>query len=239
MAKPPKTLATVGSVDGTTDEDGRNAIGAPAIERVASTFTDTSSSSGSVVESIHPGYKNSFLLPFRSASPLSSLQRGNSDPFSSSAVTIDAGANDIILFARECFIPSQFAVSADKVQLSSAALKNWHDFLQDLRDPGSATAMLSIYATGAAVVTGDSSYKQRAISYRIQSSKFLRDRLTLELRPPSALLYAHLRRAFASEVVAQDSTAARVHGNMLATLLRHDAERDALDPLLLGFFLWQ
>ena len=121
--------------------------------------------------------------------PLSPLG-GNSDPFASLPINIDSRTNEIIRFSREYFIPAQFSLPANRVMEAGPARRNWVDFCNDMTDPGAAFAVLSLYATGAAIVSGNPVYERQALAYRVKSSVLLRERLEREMDKPSPQMYS-------------------------------------------------
>jgi hypothetical protein len=162
--------------------------------------------------------------------PTGILQRGNSDPFSAWRVTIDASANDVLTFGRECFLPALY--NRDAIRGSLTAFRIY----EDLIDEGAASALISFYATTLAVVSKNPKDRALALTYQTDSITRLRLRVTTEYE--YAGIIAQVLRLFCCDILTRNLKAAKVHASLLRKLFELSAGDAVLDVPTLSVALY-
>lgn len=136
-------------------------------DRTAVTAVDGSyelgSLSGTSTDSIHP---------------LTILQKGNSDPFSSYAIPIKAETNETLLFYESNVLPLLVAYMEANGVSASAGKASWHDPFSSLHDKCAAYGLL---ARTAVVMSRSAAPGSRlvvnSLVYKKKTSELLRARL--------------------------------------------------------------
>ena len=173
---------------------------------------------------------------------LNVIYKGNSDPFETRAVLVNADINRIVTFIRDVALPSLYfnpffthctertpgastILGKSTVISSRAAARDWKQIVANLDNEGPALACLAAFLyllskfTGASTQGHDS---QASLSMRTKSSALLRDalrhhRLAVPLQKPLVL---HIFWLFRAEAFAGNLDAATVHGSMLWKLIK-------------------
>lgn len=171
----------------------------------------------------------------QSESPLSMLQKGNSDPFDSFAIAIDAWANRFMDFGRTFLIPALYQSGKRGWVPSSPAARNWHAGVRDLSDECAAFGLMAYYATALTIVSGDASAARRALALKTKAVELLRAHMSIYLEHHLYIdtnLQGLIFRLFRAEILGRNPGAALVHGNMLRSGLERQSAAGTMD---LGF----
>jgi len=182
---------------------------------------------------------------------LNVVYKGNSDPFKTRAVLVNANINRIVTFIREVALPSLYftpylrhcaqgsqdapAILAKSTVISSrAAARDWKQIVANLDSEGPALACLAAFLcllsrfTGASTYVHDSSV---SLLMRTKSSALLRDALCNhdQTVPLQKSLVIHMFWLFRAEAFAENLAAATVHGSTLWRLMKVGIATGAVD----------
>ncbi|KAJ9603760.1 hypothetical protein H2200_011946 [Cladophialophora chaetospira] len=159
-------------------------------------------------------------------SPLSLVQKGQSDPFNAYSIKIDARVNQIMTFYRDSVMPLLFEgpafVEAKKV--------SWKDIVNGLEAPGSAYCYLARNSAAAAIVAPSTELAKQTYMYQARSTKALREYLNQE----SSIILSRrtvlwIFTLFDAEVMARNLPGAVAHGGMLVRYYKAQSERGPVD----------
>ncbi|KAH0841715.1 hypothetical protein AYO21_01053 [Fonsecaea monophora] len=188
-------------------------------------------------------------------SPVTVLNKGNSDPFSASAVPITVEENRIVTFYRDILIPATWRLDVkSKDNLANARAKvDWRVCSAGLLDKGTALAFIGSNAALVAMCTGADtsqgrSLVQKSLVYRAKSTAALRQKLA-GISKVDHWIWWHIFMIWTAEIAAENVEAAQMHGKMLRKFVDQHFEQgrglfDKLDEIgltmieLLFFFLY-
>ncbi|OQU94677.1 hypothetical protein CLAIMM_01007 [Cladophialophora immunda] len=188
-------------------------------------------------------------------SPVTVLNKGNSDPFGACAIPITVEENSILTFYRDILLPAAWRLDAkSKQNLASARAKaDWEVCTAGLRDEGTALAFIGSNASLVAMCTGSETRRgkflqQKSLVCRAKSTAALRQKLA-RLSKVDPWIWWHIFMIWSAEIAAENVIAARMHGQMLSKLVDEHFQQggglfDRLDEIgltmveLLFFFLY-
>ena len=187
---------------------------------------------GEVDMQTRPASPKTGALPRHIASPVNLLQRGNSDPFDSYQITIDAWANRFLDFGNKFLIPALFQLGAWGRHCPVA--RTWNAG-KDLSDESTALGLMIYNATAMALISKDANVARRSLVFKIKALELLRVRLRYVERGCIDMdTQEMVFRLFRAEILGRNPTAALVHGNMLRIILQQRSSRGTID---LGFLI--
>jgi hypothetical protein len=83
------------------------------------------------------------------------IQKGNSDPFSTSTIVVDSTASQLLTFNRSCLLPSIHGREIDVAKTTSYATSYWQDSIASLQDECQGCGYLARFAAILASITSD------------------------------------------------------------------------------------
>ena len=169
--------------------------------------------------------------------PVTILSRGNSDPFNTAVLVIDATANELLVFNRECFVPWINSMEKGNNQEASYNNKFVQTNVAALHDETTAHASLASLAMVLANATGNEKYRSYALNLVRHAYRGLRTELTTSSQDDRAAM--RMFALFRFEIMAQNPHAAAIHIQALQDLLVEQRRRgQTLNPLLLSAAGW-
>jgi hypothetical protein len=172
------------------------------------------------------------------ASPANIIGRGSSDPFNAAAVVIDATANDLMRFSRECFVPWIDSLEGGEKKIQSYRNKFVLTPIESLHHGANAHANLAMLSVVLARVTNNAA--MRVYAYRLANVayKALQDALpgsqSLDDEVPLRIL-----SLLAFEIMANDPAAAALHARALQLKFTECRMRkEKIDPTYLNAALF-
>ena len=168
--------------------------------------------------------------------PVPILSQGNSDPFKTAVVVIDAIANELLVFNRDCFVPWINSMEKGKNQEASYNNKLVQTNVVALHDETTAHASLASLAMVLANATGNEKYRAYALGLIRHAYRGLRLELASSQDDRAAMRIFTL---FRFEIMAHNSDAAAIHIQALQNLLIEQRKRgQTLNPRLLSAAGW-
>ena len=169
--------------------------------------------------------------------PVTNLGKGNSDPFNTAVLVIDATANELLVFNRECFVPWINSMEKGKNQEASYNNKFVQTNIAALHDETTAHASLASLAMVLANATGSDKYRLYALHLIRHAYRGLRMELASSPRGDRAAM--RMFALFRFEIMAHNPDAAAVHIQALQNLLVEQRRRgQTLNPILLSAAGW-
>jgi hypothetical protein len=159
------------------------------------------------------------------------IQKGNSDPFSTSTIVVDLTVSQLLTFNRGCLLPSIHGREIDVAKTASYATSYWQDSIASLQDECRGCGYLARFAAILASITSDRKMMVTAMVFKQRASELLRVRLAkhsdmqLQRRRGSAQatdLCWSIYSLLTADVAAQNFSAAAVHGRILTKFLQPD-----------------
>ena len=154
-------------------------------------------------------------------SPCTIVQKGNSDPFGTFAVTINPTVNNLMVFSRDVLLPAlhnKEHSSGVSIYSSSA----WSDAVVALHDECRALGALSRTATTLSKLTGELAMTRLAHDYKNRASELLRHHLAQASTADRPQTYKSIFWLLAAENADENWSAATIHARMLGKLLGDD-----------------
>ena len=178
---------------------------------------------------------------FLSSPPQTMLRKGNSDPFHTFGISIDATVNSLLKFHHDCIIPSAYHVEVSSVTRPPNAIAAFNDAIFALRDECTGYSLLSAITTIMAAVARNPSMTKQALIYKNKSSALLRHRLGHggNAYDDRAQLYWPIMGLLTVETTSRNECGARLHADMLAYLIRKSGGLTAVDNRFRTQLLWE
>ena len=165
--------------------------------------------------------------------PLTILQKGNSDPFESSAVRVTPEIAEIMCFFKDYYLPTSYGTDAKAWFRPYGAHKQWCDTVALLNSRSCGPAFLLTQATLMANLSQSRSRKAELLSLKGDSFKALRSSIAAQgdgdINVINGVVFL-----FAAEVFAGNVVEAILHGKTLQRLLVHEAKHNAAFPIYHG-----
>jgi hypothetical protein len=178
---------------------------------------------------------------FLSSSPQTIMRKGNSDPFHTFGISIDATVNSLLKFYHDCIIPSAYHIEVASVTRPAGAIAAFNDAIFALRDECTGYSLLSAMMAVMAAVAHNPAMTKQALVYKNKSSVVLRHRLGHDgnaYNDPSQL-YRSIMGLLAVETTLRNEQGARLHADMLAYLIRKSGGLAAMDDRFRTQLLWE
>jgi hypothetical protein len=176
------------------------------------------------------------------------VQKGNSDPFSTSAIVVDSTVSQLLIFYRSCLLPSLHGRAIDVANTPSYATSYWQDSIASLQDECKGCGYLARFAAILASITSDPKMMTTAMVFKQRATELLRSRLAkygnmqVQSRRGNARvtdLCWSIYSLLAADVAAQNYSAAAVHGRILTKFLQpEDPSLAVTDAKLLHAVLY-
>jgi hypothetical protein len=157
------------------------------------------------------------------------MQKGNSDPFSTSVIAVDSTVSQLLAFNRNCLLPSIHGREIDVAGTTSYATSYWQDSIASLQDECQGCGYLARFAAILASITSDRKMMMTAMVFKQRASELLRLRLAkranmqLQSRRGNAQLTDlcwSIYSLLTADVAAQNYSAAAMHGRILRKFLQ-------------------
>lgn len=163
----------------------------------------------------------------RATTPVSTVQKGNSDPFHAWSFEITPQVNDLIKFYRDWILPSMYHTESRKAVTSKAAIRDYADTVAGLQDEAGAYAFLARNA----FVAGKSNpaMRQIAAEYSGKSTKLLAKKVGSGENLQTATMYWHINNLWAGETVDKNFDAASAHGKMVRHMMMEQIKTGKVD----------
>jgi hypothetical protein len=193
-----------------------------------------------------PPYKTSQLIKFRatlkqharnrkddppSKAPFAAfniLTHGNSDPFNTLAIPLDATVSHLLQYSKEVMIPSVYSMEIRPTTPSLGIAKAWEHVTLAFEDECAISAYLAISATSLMRVAPSADLVRVALKYNNRSSALLRQRIASNRIDPR--LYIIVLWLSANALATGDFTAGMVHANTLCYLVRQGGGIALVEP---------
>ena len=182
-------------------------------------------------------------------SPNSRLQKGNSDPFSTSAIVVDSTVSQLLIFNQTCLLPSIHGRAMDIANTAFYITSCWQDSIASLQDECKGCGYLARFAAILASITSDPKMMTTAMVFKQRATELLRSRLAkygnmqVQSRRGNARvvnLCLSIYSLLAADVAAQNYSAAAVHGRILTKFLQpEDPSLAVTNAKLLHSVLYQ
>ena len=170
--------------------------------------------------------------------PMTLLNKGNSDPFNASVLVIDATANELLVFNRECLVPWINSTEEGQEHTTSYSNKFVKNTVESLHDERVAHASLAALAMVVANSTGNRT--MRAYGLRLVGQAYgdlQKHFLQRSNNDQDAIL--RIFAIFLFELVARNPQAAAIHMQALHNkLLEQKQQGRAIDPQLISAAGW-
>jgi len=176
------------------------------------------------------------------SSPLQTmLQKGNSDPFHTFGISINATVNNLLKFLHDCIIPSGYHIEVSSVTRPPNAIAAFNDAIFALRDECTGYSLLSAMTMVMAAVARNPAMTRQALIYKNKSSALLRHRLGHDGKAYDDLaqLFRPIMGLLTVETILHNDSGARLHADMLAYLIRKSGGLTAVDSRIRTQFLWE
>jgi hypothetical protein len=176
-----------------------------------------------------------------SSPPQTILRKGNSDPFHTFGISIDATVNSLLKFHHDCIIPSAYHVEVASVARPPGAIAAFNDAISALRNECTGYSLLAAMMAVMAAVARNPAMTKQALIYKNKSSALLRHRLGHDgnaYNDPSQL-YQPILGLLTVEIALQNDCGAQLHADMLAYLIRKSGGLAAIDSGFRTQLLWQ
>jgi hypothetical protein len=176
-----------------------------------------------------------------SSPPQTILRKGNSDPFHTFGISIDATVNSLLKFHHDCIIPSAYHVEVTSVARPPGAIAAFNDAISALQDECTGYSLLSAMMTVMAAVAPNPTMTKDALIYKNKSSALLRHRLGHggNAHNDPSQLYQPIMGLLTVETALQNACGARLHADMLAYLIGKSGGLAAIDNGFRTQLLWQ
>lgn len=164
---------------------------------------------------------------------------GNSDPFNSMPIRLDARTNAILSFGRDVYNPAMLPIYLPARQLTKKEARvqatdcNWQGIVHRMQSEGSAHGVICFYATVMSVVTGCSTWSRMALSLQVKCMSYLRTRLLQAEISQYSDIIIQVVSLCASENITGRMSAAKAHCNFLSILFGICADHGLVDALSL------
>jgi hypothetical protein len=171
------------------------------------------------------------------ASPITILRKGNSDPFSTFPVPVNARVNRLLSFGRDCVDPAFRSGGPRGFKPSNLGVEFSH--YQSLTDKCTGYIVLSFYASCMAIVASQAESTTESLVLRSLGSEILR-RQIIEydiLNSPAAASLVY--RMYRAEVLDNNIDGAQVHERMLKRMFMSSPQQQGIDLALLTLVLYQ
>lgn len=154
-------------------------------------------------------------------SPLTVINKGNSDPFNALAVPINAQENSILSFYRDYMLPTAFHLThKSKWSLASVrAIADWTICVLGLEGAGTAYAFIGSNASLAGQCADSAVLHKESLVCRTKSTAALREKLSHISDISRPKLFWHIYMLWTAEIAAENWVAAQLHGKMLKTFV--------------------
>lgn len=173
----------------------------------------------------------------RSISPVTFVQKGNSDPFSTFTFKVDPQANELIGFYRDYIIPGIYHTDSRRKALSNtSAQRDFNDIIEGLKDEGGAYGFLARNAFVAA--RSNPSMRKAAAIYGDKSVKLLLKKVAKDKELQDQKTYWHVNNLWAAETIDGNLTGALAHGKMLRFLFEQQVKDGKVDYKFLLYVIY-
>jgi hypothetical protein len=181
--------------------------------------------------------KRDFLSP----PPQTMLRKGNSDPFHTFGISIDATVNSLLKFHHDCIIPSAYHIEVSSVTRPPNAIAAFNDAIFALQDECTGYSLLSAMTTVMAAVARNPAMMRQALIYKNKSSALLRHRLGHDgnAYDDRAQLYRPIMGLLMVEITLRNECGAQLHADMLAYLIKKSGGLTAVDNRFRIQLLWE
>jgi hypothetical protein len=178
---------------------------------------------------------------FLSPPPQTMLRKGNSDPFHTFGISIDATVNSLLKFHHDCIIPSAYHIEVSSVTRPPNAIAAFNDAIFALQDECTGYSLLSAMTTVMAAVARNPAMMRQALIYKNKSSALLRHRLGHDgnAYDDRAQLYRPIMGLLMVEITLRNECGAQLHADMLAYLIRKSGGLTAVDNRFRIQLLWE
>jgi hypothetical protein len=173
-----------------------------------------------------------------SASPITILRKGNSDPFSTFPVPVNARVNRLLSFGRDCVDPAYRSGGPRGFKPSNLGFEFSH--YQSLTDTCTGYIVLSFFASCMAVVASQAESTTESLVLRSLGSEILRRQIIEHdiLSSPAAASLVY--RMYRTEVLDNNVDGAQVHARMLIKLFTSSPQpQEGIDLALLTLVIYQ
>lgn len=172
-------------------------------------------------------HSSSLASPPLPIHPVTLLQKGNSDPFSSKAIPITAEINELLMFHESNVLPLIVACREAYGVSASAPKENWHDSFPEMHDECTAYGLL---ARTAVVMSRSAAPGSRvavqSLTYKRKTYGLLRARLTESENPlVMSQVYTIVVSMLIGAVFEDALDEAAIHIKMLKHLLYTHSSR--------------
>lgn len=170
---------------------------------------------------------SSLATPPLPINPVTILQKGNSDPFSSKAIPITPETSELLMFHKSNVLPLIVACREAYGVSASATKENWHDSFPEMHDECTAYGLL---ARTAVVMSRSAAPGSRVavqtFEYKRKTSQLLRARLTKGKSPlVVSQVYPIIVSMLIGAVFEDALDEAAIHIKMLKQLLYAESSR--------------
>ena len=211
----------------------------PRIRHRSSSDSSSSDSYCDQGDTVHP--RRDGNSPSLVSSPTSMVQRGNSDPFNTMIVVLDASANELLSFNGDCFLPLVHSFERSQHKRASYLNKFYQGGLDAMHDE--CTANASLYRLAAVIANHLPKNEDRRIvvgKFAGQAYTSLREQLAKTDADSRDKLEGQIFALFSAETLAHNFEAAAMHIRTLQNLLFQDQrEVRPIDPVLLQACSWK
>ena len=151
------------------------------------------------------------------------LQKGNSDPFATTPIRINAEVAHILTFTRDSLLPSLHGVEASFAEGPMLMNAWWQDVFNGLQGGSAGYTYLSRSAAVMATATDSLQIRHAALIFRDQASTAIRAELAQMSNFSTRMICWSIFALFSAEIASHDFSAAQVHGQMLRQFLQPGA----------------
>lgn len=144
------------------------------------------------------------------------LLRGQSDPFDTFPVRIDARTHDFIMYFRDSVLLRRYRLDSKTWTRSQTATADWQDATRSLEDQGLGNAFLAQLSANSALESPSKERIELSLEYVRRSTATLRRRLeSKEEDWDSPKVWRHMSLLQNAEMLIRNREAAVIHGKAL------------------------
>lgn len=159
--------------------------------------------------------------------PLTVMQHGNSDPFSSLAIPVTAQTNRVMTFFRDVYLPATYATKAPIHYRALGRNGQWTDALAALHHSSCAHAFMSAFLTVMARLSPPDALQNEVLHSKAQSYNFLRRQIQQDLDyKDKRVILNSVIYLYAAETFAGNYSEASIHGEFLRLYFQGEMYRE-------------
>lgn len=177
-----------------------------------------------------PRNRKSHHLGTRPFAPFNILTHGNSDPFNTLSIPLDATVSHLLQYSREVMIPSVYSMEVRCATPSLGISKAWEHVTLAFEDECAISAYLAVSATSIMRVAPSADLVRVALKYANRSSALLRQRIAESKAIIDPRLYIVVLWMSANALATGDFEAGMVHAKTLCYLVEQGGGIGVVEP---------